>query len=196
MATAPGSAMRSWLASASARPMVAAEDVTSALKKAAASTAMIGVAVIAASMSSASWLSRRGATPSRMIFRPRNMSPRPSTACPKSRALARRATKVMTNPRPTTSSAQSVILKAISCTVSVVPMSAPRMMPSVWRNVMIPADTNPISISVVAAEDWMMAVTAAPEATATTRLRDSPVRSWRSRPPTARCRLSPLSRMP
>ena len=95
------------------------------------------------------------------------MSPRPSTACPKSRALARRATKVMTNPRPTTSSDQSVILKAISCTVSVVPMSAPRMMPSVWRNVMMPADTNPISISVVAAEDWMMAVTVAPEATAT-----------------------------
>ena len=34
------------------------------------------------------------------------------------------------------------------------------------------------------------------EATATIRLRESPVRSWRSRPPTARCRLSPLSRMP
>jgi hypothetical protein len=124
------------------------------------------------------------------------MSPRPSTACPKSRALARRATKVMTKPRPTMSSDQSVIRKAISWTVTVVPMSAPRMMPSVWRNVMIPADTKPMSISVVAAEDWMIAVTVAPEATATHRLRESPVRSWRRRPPTARCRLSPLSRMP
>jgi hypothetical protein len=61
---------------------------------------------------------------------------------------------------------------------------------------MMPAETKPISISVVAAEDWMMAVTVAPEATATQRLRESPVSSWRSRPPTARCRLSPLSRMP
>ncbi len=48
---------------------------------------------------------------------------------------------------------------------------------------MSPAETKPISISVVAAEDWMMAVTAAPEATATIRLRESPVSSWRSRPP-------------
>ncbi len=63
----------------------------------------------------------------------------------------------------------------MSCTVKVVPRSAPRMMPSVWRNVMRPADTKPISISVVAAEDWMIAVTVAPDSTAMSRWRDSPV---------------------
>src|SRR2546425_646273 len=45
----------------------------------------------------------------------------------------------------------------MSCTVNVVPMSAPRITPSVWRNVMRPAATKPISMSVVAAEDWMIA---------------------------------------
>src|SRR5437773_1956882 len=51
----------------------------------------------------------------------------------------------------------------MSCTVNVVPMSAPRITPSVWRNVMRPAATKPISMSVVAAEDWMIAVMAAHE---------------------------------
>ena len=56
MATAPGSVISSWLARARARPMVAADEVTSALKKAAASTAMIGVSVATWSSSSASAL--------------------------------------------------------------------------------------------------------------------------------------------
>ena len=63
----------------------------------------------------------------------------------------------------------------MSCTVNVVPMSAPKMMPSVWRKVIRPALTKPMSISVVAAEDWMIAVTAAPEATAMSRWRAMPV---------------------
>src|SRR5437016_1249895 len=65
-------------------------------------------------------------------------------------------------------------------------MSAPRMMPSVWRKVISPAETKPMSISVVAAEDWMIAVTAAPEATAIGRWRAMPVSSERRRPPAAR----------
>jgi hypothetical protein len=70
------------------------------------------------------------------------------------------------------------------------------MMPSVWRKLINPADTKPMSIRVVAADDWMIAVTAAPEKTAMSRLRASPVSRWRSRPPAARCKLSPLRRMP
>ena len=84
----------------------------------------------------------------------------------------------------------------MSCTVNVVPMSAPRITPSVWRNVMRPAATKPISMSVVAAEDWMIAVMAAPETTARTRLRESPVNRLRNRPPNARWSASPLRRMP
>jgi hypothetical protein len=117
-------------------------------------------------------------------------------AWPTSRGVLRRAMKVTTKPTPISSSAQSVIRKAMSCTVTVVPMSAPRITPRVWRNVIRPAETKPISINVVAAEDWMMEVTSAPDATAARRVRDITVRSWRSRPPMARCRLSPLRRMP
>ena len=50
-------------------------------------------------------------------------------------------------------------------------MSAPRMTPSDWRKVTRPAETKPISISVVADEDWMSAVTSAPEPTAARRVR-------------------------
>jgi len=59
--------------------------------------------------------------------------------------------------------------------VSVVPMSAPRMTPSVWRKVMRPADTKPISMIVVADDDWRSPVTITPDTTAMKRLRDSPV---------------------
>ncbi len=84
----------------------------------------------------------------------------------------------------------------MSWTVNVVPMSAPRMIPSVWRNVISPADTKPMSMSVVAAEDWMMAVIAAPDRTECHRLRDMTVSSVLRRPPAARCSASPLRRMP
>ena len=84
----------------------------------------------------------------------------------------------------------------MSWTVNVVPMSAPRMIPSVWGKVISPAATKPISITVVADDDWMIAVTAAPAATAVSRFRVSPVRSVRSRPPAARWSASPAWRMP
>ena len=85
---------------------------------------------------------------------------------------------------------------AISWTVSVVPMSAPRMTPSVCRNVIRPAATNPISIRVVAADDCRSAVAAAPETTARIRRRDSPVRRLFKREPSTRWSASPLSRIP
>jgi len=80
MATAPGSVMSPCVASASARPMVAADEVTSALKTAATSTAMIGVSVATRRSSTARSLDRSGATPSRISLRPRNIRPSPSTA--------------------------------------------------------------------------------------------------------------------
>ena len=51
-----------------------------------------------------------------------------------------------------------MILNAIICTVTVVPMSAPSITPSVWPNSIIPEFTNPISITVVAVEDWVSVV--------------------------------------
>ncbi len=111
-------------------------------------------------------------------------------------ATPRRAKKVIAKPTPTSSSENSWILKARSCTVKVVPMSAPRITPSDWRNVMSPAETKPISISVVADEDWMSAVTSAPEPTAARRFRVMLVSRCRRWPPAARCRPSPMSCIP
>ena len=105
MATAPGSAIRPWVANASARPIVAADEVTSALKTAATSTATIGVSVATRSSSTARSLDRSGATPSRISLRPRNMRPSPSTAWPMSRGVLRRATSVVAKPRPISSAA-------------------------------------------------------------------------------------------
>jgi hypothetical protein len=70
------------------------------------------------------------------------------------------------------------------------------MTPSDWRKVMSPAETKPISMSVVADEDWMRAVTRAPAATADSRVRVMLVRRWRRCPPDARCRPSPDSCIP
>ena len=49
---------------------------------------------------------------------------------------------------------------------------------------------------IVAADDWMSAVAAAPDATASRRWRDSPVSRLFSRTPSTRCSASPLNRMP
>jgi hypothetical protein len=115
-------------------------------------------------------------------------------------AVAATATVPATTPRPkptaSRANARSRRLKASSCTVKVVPMSAPRITPRDWRKVMRPADTNPISMRVVAEDDWINAVTSAPAATAEKRLRVMLVRRWRSWPPAARCRPSPDSCIP
>ena len=55
--------------------------------------------------------------------------------------------------------------------MNVVPMSAPRITPSDCRKETSPAETNPISMRVVAEEDWMRAVTTAPDPTAASRFR-------------------------
>jgi len=53
--------------------------------------------------------------------------------------------------------------KASSWTVTVVPISAPRIMPIVWRSVRRPADAKPTSMTVVALDDCSPAVTPAPQ---------------------------------
>jgi len=166
IATAPPSGSSPCWANASASPSVAADDVTSALKAAPTSTPTTGLSPTAASRSTASGSARSGPTLSRISLSPRNMRPSPSTAWPTSFMTRRRATKLAVKPSPTRNGEASVIRNAMSCTVRVVPMSAPRITPSVWRKLIRPADTKPISMSVVAAEDWMIAVIAAPEATA------------------------------
>ena len=50
--------------------------------------------------------------------------------------------------------------------VTVVPILAPIIMPTAWLSFMIPELTNPTTITVVADDDWITAVTPAPKSTA------------------------------
>ena len=52
----------------------------------------------------------------------------------------------------------------------VVPMLAPMMIQTAWFSVIMPALTKPTTITVVAEEDWMAAVMAAPTRTPINRL--------------------------
>ena len=67
-----------------------------------------------------------------------------------------------------------IVMQAMSnamiCAVIVVPMFAPKMIPIDWVRFRSPAFTNPITITVLALDDWMTAVTSAPARTATNRL--------------------------
>ena len=75
--------------------------------------------------------------------------------------------------------------------MKVVPISAPRITPSDWRKLTRPAETKPISMSVVAEEDWISAVASAPEQTADRRVRVALVS--RCRRCAARRALEPLA---
>ena len=59
----------------------------------------------------------------------------------------------MSQPTKTTSGETARRSNASSCTVTVVPTSAPRITPIVCRSESRPADANPTSITVVALED-------------------------------------------
>ena len=61
--------------------------------------------------------------------------------------------------------------------VTVVPILAPMMMPTAWVRLMMPALTKPTTMTVVAEELWIMAVTAAPTRTPSRRLLVSTPRS-------------------
>ena len=58
----------------------------------------------------------------------------------------------------------------MSSPVTVVPMLAPMMIQTAWFRVIMPALTKPTTMTVVAEEDWMTAVMAAPTSTPKNRL--------------------------
>ena len=60
----------------------------------------------------------------------------------------------------------SIPVRLKSQDVTVVPMFAPMMIPIAWESFMIPEFTKPTTITVVADEDWITAVTPAPSSTA------------------------------
>jgi hypothetical protein len=176
--------------------MVAAEDPMAALRAAPVRRPKNGLAESATTTPWTSGSPASGLRPSLITFMPRKMKPSPRIAIPTLRAAPRRAKKVTANPPPTSNRANSWTLKASSWTVTVVPMSAPRMTPRDCRKEIRPADTNPISIRVVAADDWTRAAVAAPAPTEARRLRVTLVSRRRRCPPAPRCRPSPMSCSP
>ena len=103
--TAPGRWSSPSLVKARISPIVAADEVTSALNPAATRTPSIVLSATAARTWVASALALSGAIPSRISLRPRNRSPKPSTAWPVSFSARRPATNITVKPSPTSNSA-------------------------------------------------------------------------------------------
>ena len=80
--------------------------------------------------------------------------------------------------------------------VTVVPMLAPIMMPMAWRSLRTPAPTRPTTRTVAAEEEWMTAVTAAPNSTARPTLPVSRSSMASRRPWAAFSRLPPITDIP
>ena len=77
----------------------------------------------------------------------------------------------------------SIPVRLKSQDVTVVPMLAPMMMPTAWVSFIIPEFTKPTTITVVAEDDWITAVTPAPRSTALMGLDVSFSRIRSRRPP-------------
>ena len=174
-----------------AMPMIFGANVGTAATR----NRMSGWATSAWKMSPNSALCLSGTVPSAMSFIPRNRKPKPRTAWPMYLIVPLNDV-YRSQPRKTTSGAKPSRLNARSCTVTVVPMSAPRMTPIVWRRLSRPAEVKPTSMTVVALDDCSTAVTPAPTRSARKRSPVSVERTWRSRVPAARCSPSPTSRTP
>ena len=80
--------------------------------------------------------------------------------------------------------------------VAVVPMLAPMMMAMAWGSRMMPEFTKPTTITVVAEEDWITAVTKAPSSTPFSGVEVRRPRVVSSLPPATFFRESPMRDMP
>ena len=80
--------------------------------------------------------------------------------------------------------------------VAVVPMLAPMMMAMAWGSCMMPEFTKPTTITVVAEEDWITAVTKAPSSTPLSGVEVRRPRVVSSLPPATFFRESPMRDMP
>ena len=90
----------------------------------------------------------------------------------------------------------SIPVRLRSQEVMVVPIFAPMMMPTACVSFMIPEFTNPTTMTVVADEDWMTAVTHIPRSTAFHLLEVKFSRICSSLPPDTFARPSPITCIP
>ena len=139
-----------------------------------------------------------GSTAELMVSMPNISTAKPSSTCAQSRCFSFFENRTMTTP--TAASTGVKVLGFKSCTsrlspsrlarlrihdVAVVPMLAPMMTPTACDSRMMPEFTNPTTITVVAEEDWMTAVTSAPSSTPFHLLEVSFSKICSSRPPLA-----------
>ena len=90
----------------------------------------------------------------------------------------------------------SIPVRLNSQEVTVVPMLAPMITPTAWDSCIMPEFTNPTTITVVAEEDWITAVTTSPSSTPINRLEVSFSRSRSMRPPDSLDSPSPMALIP
>ena len=114
--------------------------------------------------------SRRGSMAELIMSMPMNSTPSPVRICPMCWSRGSLTNTISTTPRKANRGASSPTSRAMSRPVTVVPMLAPMMIHTAWFRVIIPALTKPTTITVVAEEDWITAVMAAPTSTPRKRL--------------------------
>jgi hypothetical protein len=170
IAAAMGKLIQPWNAMVIVMVMAAEEDCTMTVSRAPTTIKRGYTRKLLASKwamnASTSGLLRRSGTESFMICRPRKVMPKPSRIPAISRyflcllkkkgmamAMAGRATAVIWNLKPRIETSQPVM---------VVPMLAPMTTPMDWVRLTTPAFTRLTSRTVVADEDWMMAVAPIP----------------------------------
>ena len=105
-----------------------------------------------------------------IISMPMNSTPRPAKIWPTCCSWGFFTKTASTTPTKAMSGASSPTSRAMSRPVTVVPMLAPMMIQTAWFRVIMPALTKPTTMTVVADEDWMTAVMAAPTSTPKNRL--------------------------
>ena len=132
--------------------------------------------------------------------KPKNNSEKPTMHSPMCLCCSRLA---MLSTKPTaisgTARMEMSILKPsneMSHAVTVVPMLAPMMTPMAWPSANRPALTKPTTITVVALDDWMMAVMVKPVSTLVNRLEVMADKKCRRRLPAAFCRPELIRFMP
>ena len=100
-----------------------------------------------------------------IMFMPKKSMPNPKTALPQPCRLRFFVNVIRMKPMAMAGSARPLRLNEISWAVMVVPMFAPKMMPMACTRFSNPALMKPSTMMVVAALDWMTAVTKAPAIT-------------------------------
>lgn len=112
--------------------------------------------------STKAWESRRGIMEELIISMPINSTPRPAMIWPMWWALGILTKTTMATPMKAKRGARAPTSRAISCPVIVVPILAPMMIHTACFSVIMPELTKPTTMTVVAEEDWMTAVTTTP----------------------------------